>query len=411
MSSTITPAADQVLIRKLNTSLVLNCLRTHGPLSRAGLSAKTGLNRSTISNIISDLLKKNFVRETGRHFSGKAGRPGTLIELNPKGGCAIGVEIGVDFVSLVLTDFTAQILWHEWIPSNPEEHQEVIIRRTEQLIQTALHIGEKHELRPLGIGLGVPGLVDIRQGTLVFAPNLHWRNVPFREMWKTRFGLPICVENEANAAALGEYYFGNARNVQNLIYLSAGVGLGGGILIKGLLFRGSGGYAGEIGHMTIELDGEPCGCGKRGCWETLVGPRAIARRVKRALEHSQQSLIHTLTGGDPERINVEIVTQAAQASDPIAQTALREVGVYLGIGIANLVNVFNPEMVVLGGALSLASPFLLPIIEETVKEHTLPQPREGLKIVASAHGAEACVMGAVALVLDEILREPLLPMV
>jgi len=333
-----------------------------------------------------------------------------LLELNPDGGCAVGVEIGVDFVSVVLTDFIAHVLWRKRIASDPQDEQGIIIGRVEDIIQGALSIGKERGLRHLGIGLGVPGLVDIRQGNLVFAPNLGWCDVPFRQMWTQRFDMPVFVENEANAAALGEYYFGIAHNVQNLIYLSAGVGLGGGIIIKGRLFRGSSGYAGEVGHMTVDPNGELCGCGKRGCWETVVGPRAIVRRVKKALESGGESQIGTLVENDLSRIDVGVVVQAAQAGDPIAQTALEEVGVQLGIGISNLVNTFNPEMVVLGGALSLASPFLLPVIEETVREHALEQPREIVEIAASAHGADACVMGAVALVLDDILREPMLPM-
>lgn len=402
-----TTTADQVLVRKLNTSLVLDHLRTHGPLSRASLSAQTGLNRSTVSSMISGLIEERFVREIGLQPAAR-GRPGMLLELNPDGGCAVGVEIGVDFISIVLTDFVAQILWRQHVPSDGERRQSTIIARAEKLVQEALAIGRERGLRHLGIGLGVPGLVDIRQGTLVFAPNLQWRDVPFTEMWSRRFDLPVFVENEANAAALGEYYFGIARSVRNLIYLSAGIGLGGGIIINGKLFRGSGGYAGEVGHMTIDPEGDLCGCGKRGCWETVVGPRAIVRRVKQALKSDGNSLIYDLIDGDLNRVDVDTVVEAARSGDALAKTALFEVGVQLGVGIANLVNTFNPELVVLGGALSLASPFLLPVIERTVAEHALAKPCEIVKVVASAHGTDACVMGTVALVLDEILREPYL---
>lgn len=399
--------ADQVLVRKLNTSLILDCLRTRGPISRARLSAVTGLNRSTVSSLINDLLEENLVREIGLEPSGR-GRPGMLLELSPDGGCAVGVEIGVDFISVFLTDFVAQVLWRQRVSSDPDDGQGVILERAEAIVQAALEIGKDRGLRPLGIGVGVPGLVDVRQGSLMFAPNLHWRNVPLRQMWTQRFNLSVFVENEANAAALGEYYFGVARDVQSLIYLSAGVGLGGGIIIKGKLFRGSGGYAGEVGHMTIDPNGEPCGCGKRGCWETVVGPRAIVRQVREALETNAESQIRTLVQDDLSSIDVDVVVRAAQAGDNVARKALEEVGVQLGIGIANLVNAFNPEMVVLGGALSLASTFFLPVIEETVRKHALAQPYDIVKVTASAHDADACVMGAVALVLDEILREPML---
>ena len=320
----------------------------------------------------------------------------------------MGIEIGVDFISVVLTDFVAQVLWRHRVASDPNDEQEVIFERAEELIQQALAVGEQHDFQCLGIGVGVPGLVNAQQGTLVFAPNLAWHEVPIRDKWTQRFHLPIFVENEANVAALGEHYFGVAQDVQNLIYLSAGVGLGAGIIIEGQLFCGSGGYAGEVGHMTMDPNGELCGCGKRGCWETIVGPRAIARRAREAVQDHLDSRIYSLVDGDLSRIDVNTVIQAAEAGDPIACSALRETGIQLGIGIGNLVNAFNPQMVVLGGALSSASPFIMPVIEEVVQEHALPQPYESLEIAASAHGADACVMGGAALVLDDVLAEPML---
>jgi glucokinase-like ROK family protein len=330
-----------------------------------------------------------------------------LLELSPDGGFAVGVEIGVDFICVAVTDFVAQVLWRKRVLSDPEDPESEIVERAQTLVQEALDEGRSQGLRPLGIGLGVPGLVDMQKGRLVFAPNLQWRDVPLRRIWADRFHLPTFVENEANAAALGEYYFGVARDVESLLYLSAGVGLGGGIIVDGKLFRGSGGYAGEFGHMTVDPEGELCGCGKRGCWETVVGPQAIVNRVDRLLaDRGDESHILSLVDGDLSLVDVDIVVKAAEHRDPVATAALQDVGTQLGIGIANLVNAFNPEMVVLGGALSLASAFLLPAIEATAREHTLAEPREGVQVVCAAHGTDACVLGAVALVLDNILREP-----
>ena len=261
--------ADQVWVRKKNRSIILDTLRTRHTLSRAGLAAETGLNPSTVSSIINELLDDNLVRETDL-VQPITGRPGRLIELNPVGGCAVGVEINVDYLSIILTDFTANILWRERVCSDPQESQECILRQVEALIERALVQGAERGLRHLGIGIGVPGLVDLRQGKLRIAPNLGWYDVPILEILSRRFDLPVYLENEANAAALGEYYFGNAFEVKNLIYLSAGVGLGAGILVGGKLFRGSQGYASEVGHITFDSNGELCGCGKKGCWETFV---------------------------------------------------------------------------------------------------------------------------------------------
>jgi glucokinase-like ROK family protein len=398
--------ANQGFIRKLNTAVVLDLLRRFAPLSRAELAARTGLNRSTVSIIINSLIEEGFVQETDLQSS-KIGRPGMLLVLNPKGGFAVGVEIGVDFISVILTDFIANVLWRQRVSSDPAEDQIRILDRASELTQEAIDVGLGQGLRPLGIGIGVPGLVDLRQGKLIFAPNLRWNNVPLRLMWSQRFDLPIFIENEANAAALGEYYFGVARDMDNFIYLSAGIGLGGGVIIDGKLFRGYSGYAGEVGHMTVDPDGELCGCGKRGCWETKVGPRAVLRSVRRILADGTPSRINDLVGGDLDSITFDIVVQAARTGDSVALEALQNVGEYLGIGVVNLINIFNPELIVLGGALSLASEFLLPAIENTVCESALKPSCENVRFAASAHGADACVMGAVALVLDDILREPI----
>jgi glucokinase-like ROK family protein len=397
--------ADQGLIRKLNTAVILDALRRLAPLSRAELAARTGLNRSTVSIIVNSLIEEGFVQETILQ-SARVGRPGMLLVLNPRGGFAVGLEIGVDFISVVLTDFVAQVLWHQRIPSNPTDSQIALLERATELTQQALDRGSKLGLRPLGIGLGVPGLVDIHQSTLIFAPNLHWRNVPLRKMWSQRFDMPVFVENDGNAAALGEYYFGAARGVEDFIYLSAGIGLGSGIVLGGKLFRGSTGYASEVGHMTVDPNGEECGCGKRGCWETLVSPVAATRSIRRRLEAGEHSMIRDNVSGDLDAITFNAIIHAAHQSDPVALSALREIAEHMGMGIANLVNVFNPQLIVIGGELSRAGQFMLSTIREIACQNALKESCENLQIVTSAHGEEACVMGAIALVLDDILREP-----
>jgi len=402
----IQATADQGLIRKLNTAVLLDALRRFAPLSRAELASRTGLNRSTVSIIVNSLIEEGLIQETYLQNS-KVGRPGMMLELNPKGGFAIGIELGVDFISIILTDFIARVQWREQVCSDPNEDQITILDRAATLTQHALDYGLSQGLRPLGIGVGVPGLVDLRQGKLIFAPNLHWNNVPLRLIWSQHFNLPIFVENEANAAALGEYYFGAAQGVDSFIYLSAGIGLGAGIVLDGKLFRGSNGYASEVGHMTVDPNGELCGCGKRGCWETQVGPRAVLRRVRKTLESGVPSALCDLVESDLERISFESVVQAAGQGDSVALGALQEVGERLGVGVANLVNVFNPELIVLGGALNLASTILLPIVERLIRENALTPACENVRVSASAHGIDACLMGAVALVLDDILREPI----
>lgn len=396
--------ADQESIRKVNTSIVLNVLRLQSPISRAELAAQTKLNRSTVSNIINELIDEGLVLELDTMES-KIGRPGIALALKPEAGAVVGVEIGVGFISVILTDFVASVLWREWVEIPPSKPQIEIISEAEKLIDQALAIAQEKNLRLLGIGLGVPGLVNTRKGELLFAPNLGWKNVPLRLMWNQRFHLPLYVENEANLAALGEYYFGVGREVDNLIYLSSGVGLGGGLIINGKLFKGGFGLAGEIGHIQRDPGGEMCGCGRRGCWETQVGPRAVLQRVKRAIEADPDTVLTKYVNDEQNKLTFNQVVDCALQGEQLCRSALEEVGKNLGTGIADLANIFNPEMVVIGGAFSYGQEILLPVIEETLSSETLPAVKKDLRVIFSEHGADACVLGAIAVVLDDILRE------
>jgi glucokinase-like ROK family protein len=404
MRSSRPNTADQAWVRRMNRAIILEVFRTHITLSRARLATETGLNPSTVSSIIGELIQENLIRETDL-IQSSTGRPGRLLELNPEGGCALGIEINVDYTQVVVADFAAHILWRQREASTPETGQQMIMSKVVELVKAASAFIQAHNSRLLGVGVGVPGLVDVASGLLRLAPNLHWTNVPIREVLAGYFDCPIYVQNEANVAALGEYYFGAARNVKDFIYLSSGIGLGSGIVLGGKLFRGMFGYAGEAGHMSLDVNGELCGCGKRGCWETFVGPGAVERRVQRSLTQGAQSILTEMVRGDLQNIVFDDVLQAAQAGDQIALEALSQVAFYLGIGIANLVNLFNVEVIVLGGVFNKASSLLLKDVERVAFANTLAPGREHLRIIPSAHGSDACVMGAIALVLDDILRE------
>ncbi len=397
--------ADQTWVRKMNRSLILAIFRTQKTLSRARIAKMTGLNPSTVSSIIAELIKENLIRETDLIQNG-TGRPGRLLELNPKGGCALGIEINVDYIDILVTNFSADILWRRKLPSTPEIGQEEIMMHVKDLTKKAMAFIQEEKCHLLGVGVGVPGLVDVSSGLLRLAPNLHWVDVPVKDVLAEIFDCPIYVENEANVAALGEYYFGATQNIKDFIYLSAGMGLGSGIVIGGKLFRGMSGYAGEAGHMTLDINGEECGCGKKGCWETFVGPRAIAQRVQRALANGAKSILNGKSNFVLEDISIDDIISAARKGDQIAVDALGQAAFYLGIGIANLVNLFDVEVIVLGGSLNKASDLILEDVEKVALQNTLAPGREKLKVIPSAHGTDACIMGAIALVLDDLLRDP-----
>lgn len=390
--------ADQNTIRRHNAALVLNQLRLYGPMARADLAKRIGLNRSTVSSIVAQLLAEKLVVETELRMD-KIGRPGLLLELNRQGGGMVGVEFGVDFIHVILTDFVANILWRRRILIGEGEPQETYTHIAEEMIRQAMERAGQMSLPVMGIGLALPGMVDAERGELKYAPNLRWYDVPFGERWSSRFGLPVVVENNSNAGAMGQYYLGAARNVGHFIYIGGGTGIGGGIIMDGRIFRGRGGFAGEIGHMTIAPEGDLCSCGRRGCWETLVGPRAVVAKYRGRMEAGGVKV-------EGAHIGFAEIVEAARLGDLVALMTLQDAARYLGIGIANLVNVLNPQLVVLGGVLGQASEQLIPVIKETVKQNGLFLMRAGLSIVPSLNGADDCVLGAAALVLDRTLREP-----
>jgi len=403
---------DQNWVREHNLSIVLNYIwEAGGPIARARLTEISGLNKSTIGSLLTKLQSWGYVKETGTSSVG-LGRPGVMIDINPDAGRVIGAEIGVDFASVVLADMKGNVVWRRQIETNghnasSKPGQDQVLAQAEALVVEAIAQVEATGQRLLGISLGVPGLIDHATGTLLFAPNLGWSNVPLREMWQ-RFKVPVIVENEANAAAQGEHMLGNARQVANFIHLSAGVGLGGGIVIEGKLYGGVGGYAGEIGHMTLVPDGQQCTCGNRGCWETLIGPTAIINRVQQVAGEGRAPILMALpeVNGNIQAIRMRHVLESAQRGEAAVLHVLDDVGRYLGIGIANLLNAFNPSLIVLGGMLSLAGPYILPRAQREVEARALAANQAGMQIVLSAFKFDACVMGSVSLVIREILNNP-----
>jgi glucokinase-like ROK family protein len=401
---------DQALVRQINLAVIMYHLRENAPISRAALAEITGLNKTTVSSLVHELIERQFVREVGYESPGsgrRAGRLAMLLTLNPEAGYIVSMEIGVDFLMAICTNFAPDTMWQHKEEIDPDMGQQVIIDRLLALLYQGLNIGNEYCQTLLGVAVGVPGLVDQNSGTLLFAPNLRWENVPLRAQLEGLINAPLIVDNEANIAALGEHYFGAARGYNEVLYLSAGVGLGGGLVHNGQVFSGVTGFGSEFGHMTMDPEGEICNCGNRGCWETQVSQRALFRYLRRSAGQGNKTMLTEMTGGNLGALTVPMVVEAAQQKDHMALEALQVLGCHLGIGIASLVNALNPELVVFGGILSLASDNLLPVIEDELQRRALRWNREAIKVVVAKHGQEACVMGGVARVFQAVLAEPM----
>jgi glucokinase-like ROK family protein len=387
----------------------MHYLRENAPISRASLAELTGLNKTTVSSLVGELIDRKFVQEVGLESPGtgkSAGRRAMLLTLDPDAGFIVSCEIGVDFITVICTNFEPEIIWRHNELIDPGMGQHAIIERALAFLNQAVGEGLKTSENFLGIAIGVPGLVDQESGNLLFAPNLGWQDTPLKAIMQESFTAPVVVDNEASLAALGEHYFGAAQDYNEVLYISAGVGLGGGIVHGGGLFYGATGFAGEFGHMTMIPGGEQCSCGNRGCWETLVSQKALFRNIKREINKGRKSLLLDITNGNLDRLTVPIVVEAANQNDQLALESLKMIGHYLGSGISSLVNGLNPELVVFGGILSFAGDYLLPIVREELNKRALRWNRQATNVVIARHGFDACVMGGVAKIYQDILAEP-----
>jgi glucokinase-like ROK family protein len=394
-------------MRDMNLALILHALRTDAPLSRADLAAKTGLNKASITSMVRELIAHGWVKELGiGSASAEVGRPRINLAPNPDAGYFIGAEINVDFISIITANFAVEIISRRFESTIRLNGQEAILERFLFLLKESVDQVLNGGGNLFGIGVGVPGLVDVGSGRLLFAPNLNWRDVPLRDMVQAIVDTPAFVMNEANLAALGERYFGAGRDSNYMLYVSSGIGIGGGIVSNGKLIEGATGFAGEVGHMTVVKDGLPCNCGNHGCWETEAGQRALFRRIKTAVAGGRQSWLVEATNGNLDRMDIALIGAAARQGDEVALQALRETGEWLGIGLASLMNVLNPQSVVFGGPLSTADEFLLPVIRDTITRRAWDWTHKQAEIVLAKHGQDAAVFGGVASVYRAVLNQP-----
>ncbi|MGD8406522.1 MAG: ROK family transcriptional regulator [Anaerolineales bacterium] len=400
-------SAHQAFVREINLSLVLRFIHNEAPVSRSQIAQATGLNKSTVSSLVEDLLLRQLVHETGVNSVG-TGRPATMLEINPHAGGIVGVELGVDFIAVALTNFTANILWRETVNVNPNDAQDTTINKMLSLTDKAIDICKDHGLYLLGFGLSVPGTADSEEGILIFAPNLQWRNVPFGKIFHKHTRLKVYVENDANAAAIAEHLFGVARKSDDFIFVVVSFGIGGGLFLNGNLYRGKNGFAGEIGHTPIVAEPyqNPCHCGNLGCWETYANQGSLIQRVQTRLESNRESIIPELIAEQNSPLSISIIKQAADKSDQEAIEALEKTGRALGLGFASLIDTFNPEKIVLGGTLSSVGKYLLPSIKETATEHSFSDIGSKADILLSSFETDAILIGSISIVVDDILSNP-----
>ncbi len=387
--------ADQTTVRRANLGVVLRHVTAEGSRSRAQIAAETGLTRGTVSSLVTELIDLALLRETGETTSPRGiGRPGVALEVGDV-VVGVGLEVNVDYVAVSVEDLTGAVRYERRMyRDNRDSSPGPVLDRLGTTARAALEAADRDGLRPVGISVAVPGLVEEASGTVVFAPNLGWHDLPVAAEIQARLGLPVHVENESNLAALAEHWTGAAIGIDDFVCVFGEVGVGGGIVLGGRLFRGSHGFGGEFGHISVDPDGAACACGSRGCVETLVGQESIARAagVSPATGRSRSltdELVRRATAGEPEVIRV-----------------LAGAGHSLGIALASSFNLLDVRAVVLGGCFGPLSPWLVDDVRRTLEERSLAARWGSFVVVPSAFGDGAAVRGAAALSLHRVLDAP-----
>ena len=390
--------ADQRAVRKSNLSLVARRIAEAGPLSRAQLAKSTGLNKTTVSSLVTELMERGIVTESGLADGRGVGRPAQILELDASRIAALGLEINVDYLAVCVCDLRGQVRYRAAVGhDNRVSPPGVVFAALAELAGAALAECGELGLTPIGAGVSLPGTVEAETGTLLHAPNLGWDELPVEARLRTALGdpaFPIRVGNDANLAALGELESGALRGIRHALLIYGNVGIGGALIVDGAIFPGSDGFAGEIGHMPVlPFDGEECRCGGRGCLETVAGQEAIARRVGIQGTRSESSSPALL------------VAERAAAGDAEVLRALDEVAEFLGVCIAGAVSIVNPRRVVLAGTLGVLAPWLLTGARSALEQRTTVAPTV-VEIVGSELGDEAAIRGGAALVLQNVLSDP-----
>lgn len=304
----------------------------------------------------------------------------------------VAVDLGGTLIRSALMNEKGEILARAERETLAQEGPEAVIGRIEACIRDVARGTE-------AISIAAPGPLDPWKGIIHQAPNLPgWRDVPLADILHRAFKVAVYLNNDANLAALAEHRFGAGQGVSDLIYLTISTGIGGGIITQGRLLLGARGFAGEVGHTTLEPEGPPCGCGGRGHLESLASGPAIARRAVEEIEKGAETSITRLVEGNLSKVTAKVVAQAAQAGDPLANSIFKGAGFYIGLGIANLLHILNPELIIIGGGVSKAGDLLFDPIRATVEDRAIPSIQEGVKIVPAALGDDVGLLGAAAFV-------------
>lgn len=381
--------ATQEEVRRHNLASIARYVHRANSCTRSDLVAVTGLNRSTVGSLTQELIDAGLLRQSGIDQPARIGRPSLAVEAAPTGAVVIAIEYGVSSWSAALVGFGGTLLAEEHGRHKVTPTAEQGVRHMAGIAE-AMRAKAPKRARIVGVGVSVPGLVRVTDGMVRRAPNLDWHEVPLGAELAHALRLPVSVGNDADLGAIAELTRGAAGTTRNAIYIAGEFGIGGGVVVDGQLMAGAGGYAGELGHMMVNPQGHECYCGSHGCWETEIGAQALARSLR----------------GVKKSWSPQQIVDAAIAGDKECKAAVNRVAEWIGIGLLNLVNVLNPEIVVLGGVTGVVQHAAPGVVEEHL-ERSMVANYHHVSLRLPELGQNAVLMGAAESAFASVLVDPL----
>nr|WP_305145343.1 ROK family protein [Blautia producta] len=388
---------------QMNRSMVFDLIRRKGPISRAEIARTIGLSIPTVMKITEEFSHKQFVQDVGKGESSGGKRP-ELLELIPDSKYIIGVGVGRSKTNVLMMNLAGEVFIREIMETGGTVVPEVWISRLIRVIENVIRESGLPEKRILGMGIGMPGILDEDSGKVLFSPDFKWENVDMLTPIRERFKMDITIENANRALAMGEYYFGAGVDSRNFLVVNLGHGIGSAIMREGEFYRGSSGSSGEIGHIILEKNGPKCNCGNKGCLEAIASGNAIARDAKIAVLEGNASKIMELVNGDINRIEAKTVFEAAHLGDQMAIQITERAMQYIGIGLANYINLLDPDLIILFGGLTNAGDIFLKKIKEVLRERQMKFAGRQVKLVISQMGENGTAVGSASLVLKKLIK-------
>lgn len=394
---------DKFAMAQMNRSMVFDLIRRKGPISRAEIARTIGLSIPTVMKITEEFSHKQFVQDVGKGESSGGKRP-ELLELIPDSKYIIGVGVGRSKTNVLMMNLAGDVFIREIMETGGTVVPEVWISRLIRVIENVIRESGLPEKRILGMGIGMPGILDEDSGKVLFSPDFKWENVDMLTPIRERFKMDITIENANRALAMGEYYFGAGVDSRNFLVVNLGHGIGSAIMREGEFYRGSSGSSGEIGHIILEKNGPKCNCGNKGCLEAIASGNAIARDAKIAVLEGNASKIMELVNGDINRIEAKTVFEAAHLGDQMAIQITERAMQYIGIGLANYINLLDPDLIILFGGLTNAGDIFLKKIKEVLRERQMKFAGRQVKLVISQMGENGTAVGSASLVLKKFIK-------